>query len=159
MPILFVIERNEVERSDISRVEDFFKTLLASEKEARANFQNIDISFHGYDDDTRELFEIENVREFVHKLDSRFPYWLYFMDLSCLGLYAIGNCFLPPHLTKEGRAKHHPRALMNLFTNRWIPALNELAKRTGILEIEIDLLTSRSVNYFLKGKEKPPEVN
>jgi len=159
MPILFVIERDEVERSDISRVEDFFKTLLASEKEARANFQNIDISFYGCDGDTRELFEIENVREFVRKLDARFPHWLYFMDLSCLGLHAIGNCFLPPHLTKEGRAKHHPGALMNLFTNRWLPALNELGKQTGISEMKIDLLTSRCVNYFLKGKERPPEVN
>ena len=158
-PIIFVINRDEVAAGDATRAKAFLKSLLVSPETARSYFENVDVSFHGYDDDSRELFEIQGVRDFVNKLDTEFPFWLYFMDLSYSGLYAIAMCFLPPFLTTEGQIKEHPRRLAELLEKRWVPAMNHLGKNTGISEVEIDLRTSRCVDYFFKGREKPPQAN
>ena len=67
---------------DATRAKAFLKSLLGSPETARSFFENIDVSFHGYDDDSRELFEIQGVRDFVNKLDTEFPFWLYFRRTS-----------------------------------------------------------------------------
>lgn len=158
-PIVFVIEREDVEAGNTVTVEEFLTSLISSPAEARQHFQNIDLAFNGYDEDPRELFEIDRVRDFVHELDRKIPYWLYFMNLSYPGLYAIGMCFLVPELTDEARAELHPHQLQRLFENRWAPALNKIGAWTGFTESEIDLLLIRCLDYFIKGREKPPIVN
>jgi len=62
------------------------KAFLTSPETARNHFEKIDIVFHGYDDDTRQLFEIPEVRNFAFKLDEAFPYWFYFLSKNDLGL-------------------------------------------------------------------------
>lgn len=57
-PIVILIARKEVESQDISRILSMLKTLLSNPETAKEHFEKIDIAFHGYDDDTRELFEI-----------------------------------------------------------------------------------------------------
>jgi hypothetical protein len=158
-PIVFVIEREEVTAGETARTRDFLISLTTTPANARRHFQNIELVFNGYDEDPRELFDIYSVRKFVQTLDQDFPYWLYFMDLCYGGLYAIGMCFLLPELTPEARAVHHPRALGELLTKRWLPALNAMGARTGMSETEINLLTSRCLTYFFKGPEKPPIAN
>jgi len=157
--IHFVIEKEEVLAGDNSRTLDFFKMLTESEVAARIQFQNIIISFNGYDDDVREVFEIDPIRDFVQKLDLEFPYWLYFLDPCSPSFYAIAMCFLPPSLTDEGKAKHHPPRLKDLLLRRWIPALYDIGQRTGMTESELDLIALRWGDYFFKGPQKPPIVN
>ena len=40
------------------------------------------ITFEGYEDDPRELFEIPEVCKFMRNLDNQFPYWSYLADLE-----------------------------------------------------------------------------
>ena len=52
----------------------------------------VDLSFHGYSNDPRELYEIHEVRQFCNKLDEAFPYWFYFLSTEGVMLGVIACC-------------------------------------------------------------------
>jgi hypothetical protein len=105
----------------------------------------------GADHVTLELFEIPEVRDFVHKLDEEFPFWLFFLSKRYLGLQCLLRCFLPPFLTEEGRAETFPERIGQLLTKRWIPAMNNICEYVGFSEQQITQLTDRVTAYITKG--------
>src|SRR5437773_727835 len=121
-PIFYLIDREDVRSGDIRSSKEFLDSLIVSEVTASMQFQNIDIAFGGFDEDREEVYENDYVRTYIQKLDLQFPYWLYFMNPFCPGLYAIAMCFLPPFLTDQAKAEIHPQRWQSLLTNRWIPA-------------------------------------
>jgi hypothetical protein len=151
-PLIIIVSREEVESSDIASVFGSLSNCLSSKKYARYFKENIDIAFHGYDDDNRELFEIDAVRDYVRRLDEVFPYWLYFMSKAHLGLQCVLLCLLPPFLTDEGKLKHFPIYINNVLQRRWFPAMNQMVQFAGYPESEIDILTEKSMMYIFKGR-------
>lgn len=113
--------------------------------------EKVDIAFHGYDSDTRELFEIPAVRNFVYELDSEFPYWLYFLTKYGMGLTCILLCFLPPYLTEEGKARIFPQRLSEYLTKRGFPAMNQVCEFAQFTERQIEDLTERVLRYLESG--------
>lgn len=77
--ILFTFDENDVTELNIKRPRDFFDRIRTTKELAYACKGKIEFSFSGYDDDPRELFEIEEVREFVSRLDSILPEFLFFV--------------------------------------------------------------------------------
>src|ERR1700751_5038404 len=67
--ILFTIDRAEVEAGDVSRVSDFRKRLTSSRELALHCQGKIEFGFNGYNDDPRELCEIEVGRRYIALLD------------------------------------------------------------------------------------------
>ena len=149
-----VISRDEVQRMDISRPLETLKALMSDPATARRNKESMDISFSGYDHTSEELFEMPEVREYVHKLDHEFPYWLFFLSKRGLGLQCIMYCHLLPHLTPEARATRHPQQLEQLLLKRWFPAMNAVSEFAGLSEADIEVLTERSMRYFMEGRER-----
>ena len=92
-PFVIVITRQEVESVNITRALNLLQPLLASPQTARSHFEKIDVAFDGYDDDTRELFEIPDVRDFVFKLDEAFPYWGFIFVQERLGFASANPLF------------------------------------------------------------------
>lgn len=155
----YVIEKDDVCAGNVSEVKEFLDSLIESEVAARIQFQSIEISFNGYDEDPREVFEIDEIRDFVRKLDLEFPYWLYFMNPSYPGLFAISMCILPPNPDAITKTQIHPQNLVNLLERRWFPALYHIGKWTLMSESELDMIAVRCGEYFYKGPQKPPIVN
>jgi hypothetical protein len=122
-PIVWVVERAEVQRNDTGRTTAFLKRLISESDLALAHEERIDLTFSGYDDDPRELFEIEEVRTFVRTLDDSFPFWFFFLSKSGRGLTVVALSLLPPFLTDEARKREHSRRLCEIIENRWGPAL------------------------------------
>src|SRR5215212_1226054 len=151
-PIVVVVTRQEVESQAITRPLGILEALLASPETARNHFEKIGIAFHGYDDDTRELFEIPEVRNFIFKLDEAFPYWFYFLSKNDPGLQAIILCFMPPYLTEEAKAQIFPERLQALLLERWFPAMNHICELVNMSEEEIERLTNRVMSYIAKGR-------
>jgi hypothetical protein len=110
------------------------------------------VAFHGYDQDSRELFEIPEVREYVSALDSQFPFWLFFLTKFGLGLQCIMLCFMPPYLTEKARETIHPQRLDDLLSIRWFPAMNRVCELVGFTERQIESLTNGVVDYFINGR-------
>ena len=70
--------RLDVERMDTTEMLTSLKRLL-KEDFARRFQQRVAVGIDGYDDDTRELFEIPDVRTYMAKLDADWPYWFYYL--------------------------------------------------------------------------------
>lgn len=74
--VVFEIYKDEIEKKDYKRVLKFLKTVESQGKEMK---ENLMLSFHGYDSDTRELYEIQEVRDYMKGLIVKFPQMPYFM--------------------------------------------------------------------------------
>jgi hypothetical protein len=109
-PLVIVVTRQEVESLDITGLEyAAISPCVASD--VKNHFGKIDLAFHGYDDDSRELFENPDVRNSVFKLDDAFPYWFYFLSKNDRGLQGLILCFMPPYLTEAAKQQIFPERL------------------------------------------------
>ena len=149
--LFFVVSRQDVEAGDLTEILGSLNHLISTTEIARKYRERVDISFEGYDHDGRELWEIREIRDFVYRLDEQFPYWLFFLDKKLLGLHCLAWCFLPPDLTEEAQRTIYPQRLDELLERRWFPALNTLARATGISETELRAISDRSVEYLVNG--------
>ena len=60
-------------------------------------------TFGGYDNDNREVYEIEKLRKFVYRLNSEWPYWMWFLDNETSNQFAlIFNCLAEVGVIREG---------------------------------------------------------
>jgi hypothetical protein len=112
------------------------------------------IGIHGYDDDPRELNELPEVRDFINKLDARFPYWCYFLSKSATGLLFILSCFCPPYLTPEARDRIWLENILGYLTSRGFPAMNHICMVAGCSESEIEGITNRVMEYITTGVDR-----
>ena len=69
--------------------------LLTSDPEAGLRYKNnVTLSFQGYDQDPRGLFQIEEIRHFVESLNAKWYMWFFFMtkDVAISPLAVITLC-------------------------------------------------------------------
>ena len=150
-PLIVVISKAEVAAGDTSRALGILKKLKESPKIAKKFFERVEMAFHGYDNHPWELFEIDEVREYVCTLDNEFPFWLYFLSKRHNGLQALFLCFLPPFLTEEGKIKYFPAKINELLTRRWFPALNQMTEYVGMSIKDNESITERTMRYITNG--------
>jgi hypothetical protein len=150
-PVIITVSHEEVEALETSPAMSVLRSCLVSTERALSFFERLDVAFHGYNDDHRELCEILEVREYVSALDHQFPYWLFFLTKQGLGLQCIMYCLMPPYLSEEGRRTVLPRKLDELLSKRWFPAMDQLCGAVGFSEQQIEDLTNRTVDYFVNG--------
>lgn len=155
--ICVVVSRDEIMRQDTAPALSTLKKLLASPEVARTYKERVDLAIDGYNDDVRELDEIPEVRQFIQSLDSKFPFWLFFLSKYSLGLQCVVFCHLLPGLTDSAKAIRHPRQLEELLTKRWFPALNQIAEYAGISEAELERMSDRLFLYLKIGRLRIPD--
>jgi hypothetical protein len=146
--LLLVVSRDDIESGNIRSTVEALKALNASPELAAHWRERVDIVFAGYDDTRWELFEIQQVRDFVYKLDEAFPFWLFFLSKAHLGLHCIMLCLMPPFLKPEAEAEIIPERLVDLLLEHWFPAMNRVCEMVGMSEQQIEQMTDRVVHYF-----------
>ncbi len=151
-PFVIVVSKQEVDSCDIEPALSLLKQLYGSPRIAKQFQERVDIAFDGYNEHPSELFEIQEVREFVSKLDGHFPFWFFFMSKYHLGLQCILYCFLPPFLKEEARNRIFPERINQLLSNRWYPALAQICEFVGMSEEEFEQLCMRGVSYIFEGR-------
>ncbi len=152
-----VVDRRDVERSDVDPTLKVLKRLL-EDRETVVRFRGrLDLGFAGYDDDVRELYEIEEVRSFLADLDKTFPFWLYFLDLRtetltvillsfCRYSRAPDGVFVIDRADQERFFVDHSRAVTWLFDNY------------SLDEKEYQVLTTQITKY-LEHRKHPPVIH
>jgi hypothetical protein len=153
-PLVVIVRRHDVEAGNTASTLRVLSRLLAGVATVREYRERVDIAFQGYDTDSRELFEIPEVRRFVAALDDSFPYWLYFLTRESTGLQALAFCFLPPYLTEEAQRTIWPQRLAELVGRRWGPAFADLAAKTGWSEADAAHMLATAGHYFLEGPRR-----
>src|ERR1700759_305201 len=75
--ITLVISKQMITEFDFSEI---YPALMSIKSEPRKYFNRLFISIHGYDDDSREVYQIAEIRDYIQFLDKCFPYWFYFLN-------------------------------------------------------------------------------
>lgn len=78
--VVAVIAKEDILKLNFKNAELLVRMLV---KNGKKSFGTLNLFYEGYDDDPRELFEIDEVRAFARELVNRFPYiFLYLSDAS-----------------------------------------------------------------------------
>lgn len=142
--VFFGIDRIEVQALDLSRVAAFFAQLCSTRELAFKCQGKIDITFSGYDDDARELFEIPEVRKYVSLLDLSVPNLLFFAttDGPQSSLRALAFCLTNIQWESDRSTKDVSRKVIietkgiTQFLERQFPGLNQMTDWLGMSEEE-----------------------
>jgi len=137
--------RAEIESGDIQPALTMLEKLLSPEVARRTRGRLI-FGVYGYDDDPRELYQISEVRAWMHKLDRAFPYWFYFMDTgphSTLPFVAFSLC----RIEKVPGGSIIPPDELARFMAAHFMAMNQLAAKFGDAKEDTDA-RSREIGKF-----------
>ena len=119
--LILEIARADIEKNDINSILVALNSLLESREKVIRFCGRVIIGVEGYDNDPRELFEINEVRAFLKKLDVEFPYWFYFIvrDDGGSNLGFISRCLCEWNKISPGLGNYEglsfPKFLMNGF--------------------------------------------
>jgi hypothetical protein len=142
-----VIGRGEIESGNIRPTLAILHRLLVDKDTIQYFFERVDIGVNGYDDDTRELWDIPEVKIFIQKLDQRFPYWFYFLTKLGCGLKMVAFCCTNLIKLTDEQVWLEPASL-KLFYNSHFIAVNELGGKIGMSNKKNEELTYKVIGYF-----------
>jgi hypothetical protein len=145
------VSRREVESRDVAPALQVLESLLYDAETVRAFRGRAGLAFHGYDDDPRELYQIPEVRRFVAELDSRFPYWFYFLSTGNDMLKMIAFCLCRTRPVSAGLASPDQQDLQ-AFLFAHFDALNRLFDRFRLDEAINEEISGLLADYFFPAK-------
>ena len=145
-----VVDRGDVEKNDITETLQSLWSVFRDRETLRRFQGRVEIGFHGYDADPRELFEIPEFRRFCRKLDQSFPYWFCVLpsDSSISVSLSVMACCLCS-VTKHGPGLISLGPDFAAFLTSHFAALNELVDRYSLDVREKDRISRQVEAYFL----------
>ena len=141
-----VVYRAEVEAIDVSRTAAVLSRVLADRSAVQRYRGRVDLSFHGYSNDQRELYEIPEVRRFCKKLDGAFPYWFYFLSTEGVMLGVIACCLCSVTKIAPERVSFGPDLIE--FVTLHFQALNWLFENYSLDHMHNVEISRKVVEYF-----------
>lgn len=142
--LILIVDKNSIERKNFSDIVSVFEK-IQSNSELIMNYRNnIEISIHGYDNDSRELYEIIEVIEWLHLIVNKVEGWLYFLNISKAGH------FLKLLFISNIQYELHPEN--NTQTQRYIEYDTEKAK-------DFVMILFKNFNAFCDKHNITDEVN
>jgi len=78
--IVLQISQENIQNCDTSEYVSLLHGITDSLQSFEAAFQRYVFLISGYDDDPRELYQIPEVVSFIKDLNSKLPFWLYFVN-------------------------------------------------------------------------------
>jgi hypothetical protein len=146
--VTYHIDKEDVEGGDISNALVYIDSLLRTRESLLACAGKVEFFVVGYDKDSRELWEIPEVRIYLSKLNEARPYWFLFQAESGFWLQALTSCLLNVKRTERGVEVLDPEKIGALMT-QWFEGLNELSNKF-VLSTEINRRLSDRAGYIVK---------
>lgn len=87
--IALSIDRKEIETLNFDRLIVVFNTLKELKTKA---YRKLILTFDGYEDDLEEVYEIVNIREYIFKLFTKYPYLFYYISTFDLNMKILLAC-------------------------------------------------------------------
>jgi hypothetical protein len=142
-----VVDRRDVETANLEPTLNALRQLLVNTSTVSKFRDRLDLRFAGYDEDSRELHQIEEVRKFVWLLDKEFPFWFYFINLR-MGILIIIQLCLCRYTIREDRCFDSDPLDLADFLNQHFVAMNWLTEKCGLGEQLIELRTKEIIAFF-----------
>lgn len=149
--IHLVVEREQVDAQDDSEPLGALLALLDSRARVDRFANRVSVTFHGYESDQRELFEVPEVRRYVRALDEGFPFWLWFLDCKSFSPTLIVECSVDLVAQQDGGPIAHLTFAPGVL-GRWLTdhfgALNSLAARFSLPTSVVEEVGERVAAHF-----------
>lgn len=148
--INLVISRQQVMSAEVFEPYLTLERLVATEDTVRFFRHRLSLIVHGYDSDSRELYEIPEVRTYFRALDEMFPYWFWFADPQTPSLLMIASscCDLQAYGGNTRRHIQFDKADFANFLLSHFDSVNSLASRCRISKSEVEEISTVITNYF-----------
>ena len=150
--IVFVIPRIIVEAKNYVFVLTFFNGVCKEKKLIRELENKLTIRFEGFDTESKKIFEINSVRNYIQQLTHKFPYWYYF--LSDESLWTIMLMLFKFKQTDSMRAEISRRDF-HIVSTFLLRNLFKFYADHGLPESQIKPQRKRIEKYISKIKEMP----
>jgi hypothetical protein len=146
-----IVPRKEVENCTTDPTLRALNTLMDDPHKFTRFQNNVMISFQGYDDDPRGLFEISEVREFIKELDTQWYSWLFFMTKEpCISPLAIITLCLCRYTRSSAGLFIPDRKDSRRFMWNHFGALNGLCQICNLSKEQKEAATQEVTEYFMK---------
>ena len=137
----YAVDKTTIEAGCVEPAADFFSRIRDNDKLCRRFQGKIELSIAGYEDDDRELYEIEEVRSWFAKADGAVCDWFFFLQPTPpafgLKLYLFCVCSTNRVDIRDGRVlvSVDLQCKAGLLLRNW-PRLNRMTERLGLSEEE-----------------------
>jgi hypothetical protein len=145
------VGREEVEACDPTEVLKTLNKLTANRLTALKFMDKVNIGVHGYDDDSRELFEIPEVRLFFSELDRQFPFLFFFLSTATGALTLLALLLCRITRISPTRSAYDQEDFAN-FINSHLAAMNHVFDSFQLSEELNEQRSDELAQYFLKAQ-------
>lgn len=125
------IDRKDIEGCDISPYTSYIDSFFSTRESFMKCVARVEFCIDGYNDDSRELWEIPEVRDFLKKLDSARPYWAILQSPHGSWLRCLILCLVTIEKSKLGIRLVNPLEIEDLM-DRWYEGLNYISSRYSL---------------------------
>jgi len=154
--IFYMFDELDVRGQDVSRPREFFDRLRSTRELAYECQGKVEFSFAGYDEDSRELYEIDEVREYVTLLDAALPELFFFArtEMPTYTLITFALCQTKIAWVSGRSTRTVTRKVsfdtdkVAAFCYRHWPGLNEMTEWLGMTMEENKRITFDVVKCF-----------
>jgi hypothetical protein len=158
--VLIRIPRKAVDQQESAGILRVMDMLVATAHDAERNAQRVFLVFDGYDNDPREVFEVEEVRTFLKTVTKFAPWWLH---LAYPATYITWFSSIVPYtnLTKDpnGVIKvNYVSGGLEDAVETFAPPPGVLLRDVGLGEVDADTLLSNiaiALGVFMAGNGNP----
>ncbi|MDI1270515.1 MAG: hypothetical protein PSV40_15615 [Polaromonas sp.] len=139
-PVVLVISRRQVETGDIASVLTELKPFLATREDAWLYRGQMVLVVDGYNEDTRELVDIADVRAFLQGLEREWPYWAFFFNQLDDSLIIFLSCLCGAHFPDGGAVEMDLDKLQEILM-RGFDGMNSIFEKHGFPEYELEAMS------------------
>lgn len=144
--LILSIQRQDIENMKVSKYAKMLNALYPNVLITHNLSESMDIEIKGYENDTRELWQIPEVRNFIRELNREFSQWFYFLDKNSEILYDITMCICGKSFTGENKYTIN-NLLLHDFINNQLKNLNEVCYYLNDIEKYEELKTNAFAYY------------
>jgi hypothetical protein len=137
--ILFAIDRTDIESGNTQHIGSFFERLLKNASVCEKLQGKVDVFISGYDSDTRELWEIPEVRNWFALAEPVLKYWFFFLTsnppAAGINLLFVCLCGTETSQTIDSKGRRRielDRTKLRQLMERHFISLNEITERLGM---------------------------
>ena len=145
-----VVSRSDVESNDVSATLQTLSAVLDDATTVRRFQGRVSVSFDGFNEDRREIYEIPEIRRFCTGLDAHFPYWLYFLSTEDSSLKIMTFCLCKVEKKGPGLVMLNGDDLGRFLHSHFV-AMNELFDRYSLDPRTNQAISDAVIKYFSLG--------
>ncbi len=146
-PLVLVISKSEVQTLNITPALETLSKLLSDRATALQYKGKVVLSVSGYDNDSRGLYEVPEVKKYMQLLDSRFPYWFFLLSMERGTLKLMAFCLCRTVNVRPGIASPNNMDMAQFMISHFT-ALNYLCSQLGLPDGFVETLSMKIDNYF-----------